>query len=145
MASKRDDRRRECVRIGAARRAATRLLARMTFLGSGRAPSPSAAGAWYGTRLVPRAFSPAILRLAAVTSRPPEEVDAAVYRARSQAWVARRAFVGEAEALEQVGLMLSVAEVVVEDAVRRFLAAGAVIPEVPPPRWGLRRRCGDRR
>jgi hypothetical protein len=94
---------------------------------------------------VPRAFSSAILKLAAATSRPPEEVDAAVYRARSQAWVARRAFVGEAEALEQVGLMLSVAEVVVEDAVRRFLAAGAVIPEVPPLRWGLRRRRGERR
>jgi hypothetical protein len=35
--------------------------------------------------------------------------------------------------------MLSVAEVVVEDAVRKFMDAGAVLPEAPPPRWGLRR------
>ena len=90
----------------------------MTFLASGGAARLHRPASLVGDRPVPRAFSPTILQLAAAMSRPPEEVDATVYRVRSLAWAERRAFVGEAEAFEQVGLMLSVAEVIVEDAVQ---------------------------
>ena len=68
----------------------------MTFLASGGAARLHRPASLVGDRPVPRAFSPTILQLAAAMSRPPEEVDATVYRVRSLAWAERRAFVGEA-------------------------------------------------
>jgi hypothetical protein len=69
----------------------------------------------------------------------PTEVDDAVFRVRSDAWARYRAFMTECDAVARVGIVLGLAEVAVEETVRRFIHAGAVIPELPMRRWGLRR------
>jgi hypothetical protein len=87
-----------------------------------------------------RTFAPEVLHLADAMDLTPEEVDAAVFRVRSNAWAQRRAFMGEAEALKGVGLVLGFAEVGVEEAVRKFRDAGGGVPDLPQLRqWGLRR------
>jgi hypothetical protein len=86
-----------------------------------------------------REFSTAILRVAEATSATPEEVDAAVFRVRSRAWAERHIFVGEAEALRQVAVVLSIAEIGAEELVRKIREGGATSIALPTRRWGLRR------
>jgi hypothetical protein len=100
---------------------------------------PAKARSWY-RQPVPRTFSPDVLRLAEDLHLAPEEVDDDVFQLKARTWEQRRMVLSEEQAIAQVGLVLGLAQARTEELVKEFLAAGAVIPELPArPRWGLRR------